>query len=81
MGKDNTLNNFGNLASNIFGLQFQWSYQHNRTVKKLYEGKDKTSRFLTSSYASCLVECCRTPLHDLYSAQQSSVPTLQLARN
>ncbi|MBW4429118.1 MAG: hypothetical protein KME50_33130 [Nostoc desertorum CM1-VF14] len=50
-------------------------------MKKLYEGKDKTSRFLTSSYASCLVECCRTPLHDLYSAQQSSVPTLQLARN
>ncbi|QFS49900.1 hypothetical protein GXM_07394 [Nostoc sphaeroides CCNUC1] len=50
-------------------------------MKKLYEGKDKTSRFLTSSYASCLVECCRTPLHDLYSAQQSSVKALQLARN
>ncbi|MEH2174952.1 hypothetical protein [Nostoc sp.] len=32
-------------------------------------------------YASCKRECCRIALHNLYSAQQSSVPTLQLARN
>ncbi|MEH1785106.1 hypothetical protein [Nostoc sp.] len=32
-------------------------------------------------YASCKRECCRNALHDSYSAQQSSVLTLQLARN
>ncbi|WP_218107995.1 hypothetical protein [Nostoc sp. KVJ20] len=52
------------MASNVFGLQFQWRYHHNGTVRKLSCTRDVAK--LSASGVPCYASCQTSAVEMLY---------------